>query len=382
MTEEPEKHTYTPEEFEKRLMEERERIFKELDTEEALSHIGQLIDLSLDMNKIEGLRHAIKLSEELQTRHLTPGQLSTSYYFLANAWAGLRKLSRMGSDLEWGWEQKEIEREIVCLRRALSGIKELPDERVCQILTNLGNLMSEIGRFVEAIEYWYRALAKILSFPMARGNRGYGLSQYATALYDQGHIGLFLKYAHTDLNTAISLELHEGARKSFDDRLKWIEKFLSPEFIDKDIDIHGFSLGVSEQEILYREWCLENRLFLSPLNDLGPYPIAACDVITTPSIVAGIDEGPHYQGYFNQMKQEFTSARYMYYEGINSKKPHFSDRDVLLYDTLDYPSYSLSTEKVKAAFRIVYSLFDKIAYFLNEYLNLSIPQRNVTFRTL
>jgi hypothetical protein len=93
-----------------------------------------------------------------------------------------------------------------------------------------------------------------------------------------------------------------------------------------------------------------------------------------------IEEGPYYPGYFNQMKQEFVSARYLYYEGISSRQPHFSDRDVLLFNTLDYPSYSLAVEKLKTAFRMSYSLFDKIAYFLNHYLHLSIPEKEAAFR--
>jgi len=120
---------------------------------------------------------------------------------------------------------------------------------------------------------------------------------------------------------------------------------------------------------------------LNPLNDLGPLPISARDVLTTPDIVVAIGEGPYYPGYFNQIKQEFVSARYLYYEGISAGEPHFSDRDVLLYNTLDYPSYSVAVERVKAAFRVFYSLFDKIAYFLNHYLRLCIPERSVSFKT-
>jgi hypothetical protein len=81
------------------------------------------------------------------------------------------------------------------------------------------------------------------------------------------------------------------------------------------------------------------------------------------------------------MKQEFVSARYLDYEGMSAEGPHFSDRGVLLYNTLDYPVYSLAVEKVKAAFRTSYGLFDKIAYFLNDYLRLGIPETRVTFRT-
>ena len=57
-------------------------------------------------------------------------------------------------------------------------------------------------------------------------------------------------------------------------------------------DIDNFSLGDSEQEIQYRQWCLTNKLFLNPFNDLGIIPIAAQDVFSVPSIVTGIDEGP------------------------------------------------------------------------------------------
>ena len=351
-----------------------------LTTGGALKHIGLLIDISLDVRKTQGIEHAIELSEELQKRNLTAVQLATSHYFLANAWTGLRELS--GSNRSWGWEQEEMEKEIIHLRMALYGIDALPDERACQILTNLGNLMDHIGRFVEAIEYWDEALDTLPSFPMARGNRGLCLINYAHALYDQGHAGTFLKCSHADLKTALlSSELYEDARKGFDERRIWIESVLSSECIEKNIDMNGFSLGASQQEVRYRKWCLDNRLFLNPLNDLGPYPIAACDVFTVPSIVVGIGDGPCYQGYFNQMKQEFVSARYLYYDGINADQPHFSDRDVLLYNTLDYPAYSLAVESVKAAFRIAYSLFDKIAYFLNDYLCLSIPEKQVTFRT-
>jgi len=120
-----------------------------------------------------------------------------------------------------------MEKEIIHLRMALHGIDALSDERACQILTNLGNLMDHIGRFVDAIEYWDRALDKLPSFPMARGNRGYGLTYYARALYDQGHAGIFLKCTHVDLEKALlSSELYEDARKGFDECRVQIESVL------------------------------------------------------------------------------------------------------------------------------------------------------------
>lgn len=357
-----------------------------LTDEESLQHIGRLTDLSLDIQKIEGLKHAIKLSEELQERSLSPGQLATSHYFLANVWANLRLLLRKNKDCSWDWEQEETERELIHLRRALNeeGLLELSNERTCEILTNLGNVMSGVGRFVEAIVYWDRVLSKAPSFPMACGNRGYGLTHYAYALYDKGHRVIFLKHAHADLKNALlssASSLYEDARKDFNKYREKIESVLPKKYLDTELDMRTFDVGTSEQEIEYRQWCLKNRLFLNPLNDLGLYSVAARDILTAPNIAVKIGEEPYYFSYFDQMKQEFVSARYLYYEGTNEKLAHFSDREVFLHNTLDYPSYSLSVEKIKSAFRIIYSLFDKIAYFLNHYLSLFIPERDVTFRT-
>ena len=51
-------------------------------------------------------------------------------------------------------------------------------------------------------------------------------------------------------------------------------------------------------------------------------------------------------------------------------------------DTLDYPVYGIGIEKVKAAYRSIYSIFDKLAYFLNKYLKLGISDDVISFVNL
>ena len=53
-----------------------------------------------------------------------------------------------------------------------------------------------------------------------------------------------------------------------------------------------------------------------------------------------------------------------------------------LQTTEPRPSLSLATEKIKAAFRISYSLFDKVGFFMNAYMELGIPEEQIKFRTL
>jgi len=352
---------------------------------EALDHLAKLIDLSHDMGEADGLERAISLGEELQSRDdITADEAALLHYFLANAWSDLQHLQRKGKPSAWEWEQEEVEKTILHLRSALrsEGFLALHKIRRCQILTNLGNIFNHIGRCVEAIEYWDRALAIDPQFGMARGNRGYGIIHYAALFEHLCHQVPFLKHAYSDLKAALALELEGGAEQGFSEALNWIES-RSPAggLEDAEEMPHGVSLGTTKGEIRYRTWCLEKRLFLNPLNDLGADAAAAKDTLTTPSIVIPINDGTLHYGFFNQIKQEFVSARYLYYEGISAARPHYSDKQVTLYNTFDYPSYSLAVEKVKAAFRILYSVFDKLAFFLNNYMHLSIPERRVNFRS-
>ena len=50
-----------------------------------------------------------------------------------------------------------------------------------------------------------------------------------------------------------------------------------------------------------------------------------------------------------------------------------------LTNTFDYPAYGLAVEQVRTAYRVAYSLFDKIAFFLNDYFSLNIPLSQVSF---
>ena len=138
---------------------------------------------------------------------------------------------------------------------------------------------------------------------------------------------------------------------------------------------------MGEAEQAYRRWSLSHRLFLNPLNDLGAIAAAAADTLHLPPVTVEIGTSPYLEGFFNQLKQEFVSARYLLFEGMTDRQQHFSDSGVTLYDTLENPVYGLAGEKVKFALRSVYSLFDKLAFFLDVYLKLGIPSKQVNFRS-
>ncbi len=354
--------------------------------EQHLECMGVLIDLSFDLRRKEGLELAIKWGDAIAQRGLDQANLPLFHYFCANGWSCLWNIlvhfEKKYSG--WDWEQEEAEKEIFHLRSALiePAFKNLDPYRQCQILTNLGNRYDTIGRFVEAQEYWGRALTVNAQFGMALGNRGLGLWHYASSLYDPGHATVFLKFALNGLNQSLKTQTDDPDAKVIYKRKR--DDILSrfPKLATEEFNLSDFSLGETDDEIQYRKWCLENRLFLNPLNDLGDFPIAATDIFSLPDIVYKFEEGPYYHGFFDQLKQEYVSARYAFYQGTTIREVHFSDKEVLIYNTLDYPVYSLAIERVKGAYRTAYSIFDKISFFLNAYWHLDIPERNINFRSI
>jgi hypothetical protein len=61
---------------------------------------------------------------------------------------------------------------------------------------------------------------------------------------------------------------------------------------------------------------------------------------------------------------------------------HFADRDRFLVNTLDYPAFSLQTEKLRTAFRSAYGLLDKVAGFVNTYYKLGMDAKKVDLRNV
>lgn len=244
----------------------------------------------------------------------------------------------------------------------------------------MGNLFSHLGRFSEAQLYWKKVLKIDPSFPMAFGNIGFGIFHYAKILYDSGHKILFFQFAYKYLKKTVDSNIYEDAKSAFKNVITHLESILTKPDLEKIQDLKDFSIGTTKQEIEYRKWCLENQLFLNPLNDILTENIAAHDCLLLPTMTLKFDKSPIYQTIFNQIKQEFVSARHLLFEGLNQKELHYSDKDNLQLDTLDYAIYSYSSEKTKIAFRICYSILDKVGYLLNDYLNLGFKPDRVSFR--
>jgi len=246
--------------------------------------------------------------------------------------------------------------------------------------------MNQHGRYTEALECYGKALEESPDFSMALGNMGICLKTLSLNLYDINHQVHALRFSYNYLTKAVENNtekkgLHETAHIAFTSVIKNIEEIFSINNVSKEISkFKGFDLG-NTNEKSYREWCLENILYLNPINDMIKHTVSAHDIIHLPDMTFDMEDESIY-GYlamFNQLKQEFASARFLYYDSINNENFHFSDKDVSLVNPLSYQEYSYNVEKCKIAFRIMYSLLDKIGFFINKYFKLGINERYVYF---
>lgn len=362
-----------------------------MSTYDLMQLVAALIDAGGDAGSIPALDRAQQLLDDLEPRKPSAYEQCRSHYFRANIWSARRHSS--ATQREWHWKSDPIDGEILELRRALAhaGFFEMNRLEMAQVYTNLGNVLNHVGRFVEAIEYWDRAIAAVPGFAMALGNRGIGLAHYAGSLYDSGHCGVLMLAAFDSFRSACTDGAvnenpdNQPALEDFFLRAQQIDAYFDIEAITNTIDLINHPMGRNKAERAYRQWCVNNRLFINPLNDIGPNPIAAQDVMTLPDIVVNIEQGwqpPPVIHYFNALKHEFCAARFAFYEATIQGNVHYSDRRILIYDTFNFAMHGFAVERAKMAFRGAYALFDKIGFLLNAYLALGHSERQVNFRNL
>lgn len=358
--------------------------FSSFSAEAICDIVGTLIDGGFDRNDIAGIEKGIRIGESQTTNDYPNFWRAALHYYIANGWSSVQRLKYpTAPEILFDLESEEIGKEIMYLRKALLIAEKAKDNQylLAQILTNLGNAMNHVGRFVEAVYYWNRAISILPGFGMAVGNLGFGLAHYARVLYDERQRFIFCKFSYQYLLQGIaSREVYPQAKKSFMETAKILVERYRHDNLVADMDLNNYSIGSSTPEKMYREWCIHNSLFLNPLNDFVHAKIVSNDSFFLPDITASFDQPPLYHTIYNQLKQEYASARFLLYEGMHDNKPHFSDKGNFQVDTLDYAIYSLNAEKIKIAFRMCYSIFDKIAYILNDYLEVGLAPSEVSFR--
>lgn len=344
-----------------------------LDDPYHLQLTGALYNFSEDLERIDGLDRVIALNDGIKDRDLAAVHEAIRYYQLANAYS-LRDAWSEGNTHMTFFDSDDLLEALGYARAAVAReyTRAIPKHRETQSFVNFANLLSQTGRVCEALVWYNQAIENNPTFGMALGNRGQCKMNYAALLFSPSHTAKMLYSAYRDFERALTDtgNLYPQAETNFRARMERIEEYgneqLSMEYEDE------YELGDTEMDRAYHRWVLNNHLYLNPLNDISTHTVTSHDYFHLPDMLIPDDDDFPYPGIYNQIKQEFVSARYLYFEGIakTDESPHFSDRDVKLPDMLDYTVYGYRTEQIKTSLRMAYAIFDKLGMLLNEYFNV------------
>lgn len=360
---------------------------------------AQRFDAASDNRDIQAIKKLLIETENFLKNH-SDVKYAPLYYCVGTSYGNLRTYgySVKSDNTELSTEEKDLslERELFCFRRCFELLEdsELIKEEYepyvlglkLQLYTNYANALEACGRKAAAMKFYCKVLEMNSKFGMAEGNIGRALQHYSALVHDSGHVAYLHHFAYNYLKDSLSKpDVHESAKRYF----KWCMNTYTHEiietFLEKKLEIAEYSLGEKTEET-YRRWCLRHHLFLNPLNDL-PQELScfATDSLHLPDMITPIEqiEPPMYFAMFNQLKQEYVYARYLCYEAFcEREEPHFADKETHLINLYDYPQYSIRIEGLKTAFRQLYSIFDKAAFFVNDYWDIGIHERDINYRTI
>jgi len=358
---------------------------------------GKEIDRLLDEEKYDELATYIESVEIYGQTHST-SEYAVVFYYLGTGYSELAndasKNETDNSDIAYVEYRRKS---LYYFRKAISLLDHTDDTKTLfhLIYTNYANSLDACGRVIEALRIYRKAICLSDNFGMAIGNYGRALNFYANIVNDSGHYKELHCFAYRALKKALETidpNMHLYAKRFFEGLVNEYESLTPSDILSASIVFKQYDLGESE-ETSYRKWCLENHLFLTPLNDVIEYESAfAHDPLTITRYTENVekdelssDQGvnpPRWFAMLNQLKEEFIYARYLCYEGSeNIKELHFADKDVKLsLSDYDYVNYSIRLEQLKSAFRLLFSVFDKVAFFVNDFWNMGFTERQADAR--
>jgi hypothetical protein len=242
-------------------------------------------------------------------------------------------------------------------------------------LIQLGDVYSHMGRFQDGIECYKNAA---LLYPNDyKWKFHFGFTLFDTHSYYERSAERFVVSLMKDLlkDCLDKKEYSQSANYVYG----IIKDWQTPDL--KDDRPTNFE---STEDDEYNHWVNQNVLRLNAYNDIN-FTSTLCqeDSLYFDGVYSPKTEPDSWRILFqmlNEVKQEYVSARYMLYSYFKkSGSNHVSDKNVRLADLYDRSNYSFHLELAKSAFRSLYSILDKIAFALNDYLDLKMNPERVNF---
>lgn len=333
------------------------------------------------------LECGVEAFERLKAKSAPPND-PLLYYDITNGYAELLAMT-MRDDHASIFDCEDIARR--ALRYANRGPKHDP-----WALTNLGTLYDQVGRPLEGLSAYERALAIDPRFGMAIGNKAVtiGVLSFITR-YPISH----LIHAHQLYQQALAhpeslIEAGgDGPLETFRQHDAAIVQYLTDigraDRLERDLRHEPYDdSSQSDFAQFYTRFCLRHDLYLNThLVDRTAHASVGDEIIpplVTPFGTGGGDERvADVMFRLNEIIESYITARMALAQSqyVCEDFSTISEQTTLV-NLLDYSASNIYVGHLKAAYKEAFSALDKIAILLNRYLGLGIPEDRCYYRTV
>jgi len=282
-----------------------------------------------------------------------------------------------------------LEKAKSCFQGSLEINENQPD-----VWINKGNTLDNLGRYLEAIECYDRAILLDNKHYNAWGNRGLSCWRLSELIeHKDDRAKLFLDAM---IYLAIELEMYPDFEIG-DSKKELVRDFINKNKIQIDFESmlekqlpkkralldESFNLD-SEPEgdfkTFYYDFCEKHALFLNVHFDCNECECSTLDLIHV-GFITSINE---YQKPYELFKKWFALVDDYKTSRSLLTLSQFRPNDFLFLDKQRYePNYSLNylfnVELLKNAFLTAINTYDKVAFFLNDYEELGLSDKSISF---
>lgn len=267
--------------------------------------------------------------------------------------------------------------------------KDADTELRLKALTDWGNSFDIVGRYLDALDCYERALGLDSTFGMAAGNRGATLLNVAPLM--GGHESHVLLEAASDLDIAIGDQdrvVRCGGQSALETFRRQRSGLLVTEESHQSATEPSPLLGDP-----HLDWCLRNQLFLHISPDCIRAGSETLDAVTFKSISLSLaedgvlDRASEILDAFNTIKQDYIAARYLVWLAAAEDSPIQGQaktitRGTSFWDSLKYAYWGVRPGIGIQALKVSLDTLDTVAAFVHLYFRTGRGVRDIEFRTL
>lgn len=352
--------------------------------------LGFLVDIGFGLKNENIIKEDLNLGEQNLEKIKNTKYQSNIHYNLANGYLYLYNLSERKIGIKGIPQSENLQKSKSHFRDAIRIYDYCDFDFKKQIWVNYGNCLDTLGRGIEALYAYDRALRIDNNFSMAIGNKAKALcffadisGEYRGAIYLEAYQAIKSIINNQNLISIGGI----SAKESFEYELQKIESlFKDKKALKRKLKHPKYNFKkLSEFEKFYLDFCIKEKLFLNFHIHKDYCEAATIDPIFISLITKIEDNDTFYQlaKHINQIKEDYAVARLLLVQSQHKRKDFDNiSRRTTFVNTLDYSQFNLYSGLLKSAFKEAYNILDKIAFFINNYYRLGLPEDRIYFTSV